>query len=95
MMKLGLIGLGKMGMNLALNMQDNGHTAVGMDLNPDNLQLAAQQGIATATDLADLVAQLPSPRIIWIMVPAGKATDSVISQLADSLSAGDIVLEPV
>lgn len=93
MMKLGLIGLGKMGMNLALNMQDNGHTAVGMDLNPNNLQLAAQQGIATATDLADLVAQLPTPHVIWIMVPAGKATDSVISQLADSLSAGDIVLD--
>lgn len=92
-MKLGLIGLGKMGMNLALNMQDNGHTPVGMDLNPTNLSTASAHGLATATDLTNLLDQLPTPRIVWIMVPAGKATNSVIEQLAQTLSAGDIVLD--
>ena len=92
-MKLGLIGLGKMGMNLALNMQDNGHTPVGMDLNPANLSAANEQGITTAANLDDLLAQLPTPRVIWIMVPAGQATNSVIAQLATTLNANDIVLD--
>jgi len=54
-MKLGLIGLGKMGMNLALNMQDNGHTPVGYDLNNTNLTTANNYGLTTATDLDAVV----------------------------------------
>lgn len=92
-MKIGLIGLGKMGMNLALNMQDNGHEPVGYDLNPDNLTAATNNGLATATSLADLLAKLPTPKIVWVMVPAGGPTDAVISQLSENLTAGDIVLD--
>ncbi|WP_047999303.1 phosphogluconate dehydrogenase (NAD(+)-dependent, decarboxylating) [Lactiplantibacillus herbarum] len=92
-MKLGLIGLGKMGMNLALNMQDNGHTPVGYDLDDANLATATSYGLTIATSIDALVQQLPSPHVIWIMVPAGKATNSVITQLATTLSAGDVVLD--
>ncbi len=92
-MKIGLIGLGKMGMNLALNMQDNGHTPVGTDLNDNNLITAKTHGLATATDLNNLLAQLPTPRTIWLMIPAGAPTAHVIDQLASTLQAGDVVLD--
>ncbi|WP_338210040.1 phosphogluconate dehydrogenase (NAD(+)-dependent, decarboxylating) [Lactiplantibacillus paraxiangfangensis] len=92
-MKIGLIGLGKMGMNLALNMQDNGHTPVGTDLNSNNLVTAKTHGLATATDLNNLLTQLPTPRTIWLMIPAGAPTDHVIDQLATTLQAGDVVLD--
>lgn len=92
-MKIGLIGLGKMGMNLALNMQDNGHTPVGTDLNDNNLITAKTHGLATATNLNNLLDQLPTPRTIWLMIPAGTPTAHVIDQLASTLQAGDIVLD--
>ncbi|MFB9769729.1 phosphogluconate dehydrogenase (NAD(+)-dependent, decarboxylating) [Lactiplantibacillus modestisalitolerans] len=92
-MKIGLIGLGKMGLNLALNMQAHEQVAVGLDLKSANLAAARQHGLATATDLDDLLAQLPAPKIVWVMVPAGKATTAVIQQLTAKLSAGDIVID--
>ncbi|RRK09972.1 decarboxylating 6-phosphogluconate dehydrogenase [Lactiplantibacillus garii] len=92
-MKIGLIGLGKMGLNLALNMRDHGQVPVGFDLAPTNLKTAATNGIATANDLAALLDQLPTPRTIWVMVPAGAATTSVINDLAAHLTSGDTVLD--
>lgn len=92
-MKIGLIGLGKMGMNLALNMQENGHHPVGTDLNATNLTTAKTNGLATATDLTNLLAQLSTPRTIWLMIPAGAPTAHVIDQLATTLQAGDVVLD--
>ncbi|AVK63064.1 6-phosphogluconate dehydrogenase (decarboxylating) [Lactobacillus sp. CBA3606] len=92
-MKIGLIGLGKMGLNLALNMQAHQVTVFGTDLTAPHRQAAADQGIATTTDLTTLLAQLPQPRIIWVMVPAGPATTTVLAQLTTQLAPGDIVID--
>ncbi len=92
-MKIGLIGLGKMGLNLALNMQEHGHVPVGLDLVAANRATAASHHLATASDLTTLIEQLPAPRVIWLMIPAGKPTATVINQLTTLLSADDIVLD--
>lgn len=84
-MQLGLIGLGKMGGNMRERLRRGGHTVVGYDTNPE---------ISDAKDPADMVAQLTdSPRVVWVMVPAGKVTDTVIGELGDLLSAGDIIID--
>ena len=84
-MQMGLIGLGKMGGNMRERLRRAGHTVVGYDTNP---------GLSDAKDQADLVAQLTdSPRVVWVMVPAGKVTDAVIGELAGLLSEGDVVID--
>ncbi|TBT82885.1 decarboxylating 6-phosphogluconate dehydrogenase [Propioniciclava sinopodophylli] len=84
-MQLGLIGLGKMGGNMRERLRRAGHTVVGYDTNPE---------ISDAKDQADLVAQLTeSPRVVWVMVPAGRITDAVIGELGDRLSEGDIIID--
>jgi len=92
-MNIGLIGLGKMGLNLALNMHDHGFAPVGYDLQAANLATANQAGIETVTNLNALLAKLPTPRLIWVMVPAGSPTDQVLEQLATTLTAGDRVID--
>lgn len=92
-MKIGLVGLGKMGLNLAQNMLDHGHEVVGFDLNQDFVTAAGQFGAATATSLADLLRQLPSPKIVWLMLPAGKPTESTIATLTTTLAAGDYIVD--
>ncbi|WP_282801768.1 phosphogluconate dehydrogenase (NAD(+)-dependent, decarboxylating) [Secundilactobacillus kimchicus] len=92
-MKLGLIGLGKMGINLAQNMMRNGNEVVGFDLDDKLVKEAAGFGAAAATSLEDMVSQLPSPKIVWVMVPAGKPTDATIDQLVAALNADDIVID--
>ncbi|HHU39330.1 MAG TPA: decarboxylating 6-phosphogluconate dehydrogenase [Propionibacterium sp.] len=84
-MQLGLIGLGKMGGNMRERLRRGGHTVIGYDTNPE---------ISDAKDQADMVAQLTdSPRVVWVMVPAGKVTDAVIGELGDRLSEGDIIID--
>ena len=92
-MKIGLVGLGKMGLNLAQNMLDHGHEVVGFDLNQDFVTAAGKFGAATATSLEDLLSQLPSPKIVWLMLPAGKPTESTIATLTDTLAAGDYIVD--
>ena len=84
-MQLGLIGLGKMGGNMRERLRRAGHTVIGYDTNPE---------ISDAKDQVDMVAQLTeSPRVVWLMVPAGKVTDAVIGELAGHLSEGDIIID--
>lgn len=84
-MELGLVGLGKMGGNMRERLRHAGHIVVGYDRNRE---------ISDTDSLADMVAQLPeSPRVVWIMVPAGEATHTVVTQLSNLLSSGDIVIE--
>ncbi|MCH5461524.1 decarboxylating 6-phosphogluconate dehydrogenase [Lactobacillus sp. LC28-10] len=92
-MKLGLIGLGKMGINLAQNMIRNNNEVVGFDLNTDLVEEAATYGATKATTLKEMIDQLPSPKIVWIMVPAGKPTDATVDSLVDALGKGDIVID--
>jgi 6-phosphogluconate dehydrogenase len=83
-MQMGLIGLGKMGGNMRERIRRAGHTVVGYDRNPD---------LSDAESLADLVGKLEAPRVIWVMVPAGAATQSVVDELGGLLSPGDTVVD--
>ncbi|GJM75964.1 hypothetical protein HMSSN036_81800 [Paenibacillus macerans] len=68
-MKIGMIGLGKMGMNLVSNLLEHKHEVVAFDMNPDSVSHAADKGAVPANSLEQLVASLEAPRVIWAMVP--------------------------
>ena len=93
-MKLGLVGLGRMGANMSRRWLRNGHQVVGYARSADTVRgLVADGAIsAGATSLADLVASLDTPRIVWLMVPAA-AVDSTLEQLVPHLAAGDMVID--
>jgi 6-phosphogluconate dehydrogenase len=84
-MEIGLIGLGKMGGNMAERIRNGGHTVVGFDRSP-----AAARDVAS---LEELVSTLAAPRTVWIMVPAGAATDETVHALGELLSEGDLVID--
>lgn len=92
-MKLGLIGLGKMGLNLALNAKDRGHEIVGFDATASAKEQAEEAGLLVADSIAQLVEQLPSPKVVWVMVPSGKITEEVVMEVAKHVSAGDIIID--
>ena len=83
-MHIGLIGLGKMGGNMRTRLRNAGIEVTGFDRNPDVTDVAT---------LDDLVAALPTPRTIWVMVPSGQITDGVVADLNERLEAGDLVIE--
>ncbi|MEW2167243.1 phosphogluconate dehydrogenase (NAD(+)-dependent, decarboxylating) [Streptomyces sp. NPDC007084] len=83
-MQLGLIGLGKMGGNMRERIRRAGHTVIGYDRNPD---------LADVNSLAELVSKLEGPRVVWVMVPAGAPTQTVIDELGDLLEPGDTVVD--
>lgn len=91
-MKVGLIGLGKMGLNLGQNLLEHGHEVVAYDVNADAVAELGGKGAAGAASLAELVNKLDAPRIAWIMVPH-QFVDSVIADLTPLLSKGDIIIE--
>lgn len=83
-MQIGLVGLGRMGNNMRTRLRQAGHTVIGYDQNPD---------VSDAGSLADMVQQLSSPRVVWVMVPAGEPTSATISSLGEVLGAGDLVID--
>ncbi len=91
-MKIGLIGLGKMGMNLAQNLMDHKHEVVAFDLNKEAVKEITDLGAQGVGTIADMVSKLESPRIVWVMVPHG-VVDSVLGEIAPLLSENDIVIE--
>ena len=93
-MKLGLIGLGRMGANMARRLGGAGHTVVGYARHAETVQALVADGTLTAgaTSLADLVAQLEPPRVLWLMVPAA-AVDDTLAQLTPLLQSGDVVVD--
>jgi len=91
-MQLGMIGLGRMGGNMVRRLVRQGHDCVVFDASAANVKALVDEGATGSTSLDDLVSRLPSPRVLWVMVPAG-AVDSVLSQLRPRLSAGDIVID--
>lgn len=92
-MKLAMVGLGKMGINLVANLRRNGHEVVAFDLNQAAVEEAVNLGATAATDLDDVLAQLTSPRIVWVMLSAGKPTDATIQTLSEKMNAGDMVID--
>jgi 6-phosphogluconate dehydrogenase len=92
-MQLGLIGLGKMGGNMAERLRAGGHQVVGFDFNPEAVARLAVAGNVGAPTLQDLVEKLKAPRAIWIMVPQGNPVDQTIANLEPLLSPGDILID--
>lgn len=92
-MQIGLIGLGKMGYNLALNFKSKGHQVVAFDVNKSAMDKIAAEGITTAPSIADLTNSLQGRRIIWIMVPAGNVVDVILSTIKNYLKADDIIID--
>jgi len=92
-MQLGLIGLGKMGGNMAERLRLGGHQVVGFDFNPDAVARLTASGNIGAGTLQNLVQNLKGRRAIWIMVPQGKPVDDTIAQLLPLLNPGDILID--
>jgi 6-phosphogluconate dehydrogenase len=90
-MQIGVIGLGRMGGNIARRLIRNGHEVVVYDQDSKAIAAVSRDGATGAADLAKLVQQLHPPRAVWIMLPAGKITEDTIAALAKLLQAGDIV----
>ncbi len=91
-MRLGMIGLGRMGGNMVRRLLRGGHECVAFDLNPQTVQTLAAEGALAASSLEELVAQLPAPRLLWLMLPAA-IVDRSLDQLAGLLTPGDILID--
>lgn len=92
-MHIGMIGLGRMGANMARRLIRDGHTVTGYDRDPATVEALGAEGIGGAKSLEDLVSQLPAPRTVWIMVPAGAPTESTVQELANLLQADDVIID--
>jgi 6-phosphogluconate dehydrogenase len=92
-MQIAMIGLGRMGANMATRLSRGGHDVVAYDRSPDAAARAATAGAHPASSLDDLVKRLDAPRAIWVMVPAGEATETTVSSLGERLASGDVVID--
>lgn len=92
-MQVGMIGLGRMGMNMALRLIKGGHAVVAYNRSPEKTKSLAKKGAVATYSMEELVRRLKTPRRIWIMLPAGKATDDAIEQVALLLNKGDIIID--
>ena len=88
-----MIGLGRMGGNMAQRLLNGGHTVIAFDRSKDALSAQAAAGAVGAASLADLTQRLATPRAVWIMLPAGDITESAIGELSELLDAGDAVID--
>ncbi len=92
-MQLGMIGLGRMGANMVRRLLRGGHECVVFDLSPDNVKQLVGEGATGSSSLLDFIGKLKQPRAVWIMVPAGDATEKTVSDLAAKMEAGDTIID--
>jgi 6-phosphogluconate dehydrogenase len=92
-MELAMVGLGRMGVNMATRLMRGNHRIVAYDLDEAAIASAEAEGAEGAHSLDDLKAKLPKPRIAWVMVPAGEPTEKIIEALANIFERGDIVID--
>jgi 6-phosphogluconate dehydrogenase len=92
-MKIGMVGLGKMGANMTQRLIEKGHQVVAFDLSAEARTAVAAKGAETAATLDEMVGKLQSPRVAWVMVPAGPATTGTIETLKGLMSTGDVVID--
>ncbi len=92
-MTIGLIGLGKMGYNLALNMRDQGFKVHAFNRKKEKLKAIKEQGIEGYTSVEELVQSLEKPRVVWLMITAGDPVEQMVHQLSGLLEAGDIIVD--
>jgi 6-phosphogluconate dehydrogenase len=91
-MQIGMVGLGRMGLNLSRRLMRNGHDVVAHDLNPEAVRALGEEGATEAASLADLASELKTPRAVWLMVPAS-AVAPTLEQLVPLLSTDDVVVD--
>jgi 6-phosphogluconate dehydrogenase len=92
-LQLGIVGLGRMGSNIARRLVRDGHGVVGYNRTPEPVEALKAEGGDGAGSLDDLVAALEPPRAVWVMVPAGGITESVVSELGERLEPGDTIID--
>jgi 6-phosphogluconate dehydrogenase len=92
-MQLGLIGLGRMGGNMARRLAAGGHTVVAWDRNADAVASLRGEHLLGSASIDDLLSKLDPPRAVWIMVPAGDPTEQTVQALADRMAAGDVIID--
>src|SRR5688572_23693932 len=92
-MQIGIVGLGRMGANIARRLLRRDHTCVIWDRDPKPGQQLAGEGAVAAASLGELVRVLAVPRAVWVMLPAGDATEAAIAELAGLLAPGDIIID--
>src|SRR3954468_2054639 len=92
-MQLGMIGLGRMGANMARRLMRNGHQCVVYDRSPDAVKTLVGEGAKGVDSLKGFVAAMSKPRHIWIMVPAGGPTESTVEELAKNMEPGDTIID--
>jgi 6-phosphogluconate dehydrogenase len=91
--QIGMVGLGRMGANLVRRLLRSGHACVVYDQDPGRIRQLVDEGARGATSVSDLIMHLTPPRAVWIMLPAGSATEEVCSVLAEGLAAGDSIID--
>ena len=92
-MQLGLIGLGRMGANMARRLAGGGHEVITWDRSAQAVAALQVPGITGSTSIDDLLAKLDAPRAVWLMVPAGDPTEQAVNGLADRMSPGDVIID--
>ncbi|HEY5495161.1 MAG TPA: decarboxylating 6-phosphogluconate dehydrogenase, partial [Candidatus Limnocylindrales bacterium] len=92
-MRIGFIGLGRMGANMVRRLVRDGHEVVAFNRTPEKTREIMTEGAEGAFSVGELVAGLPAPRAVWIMVPAGDATEAMIDELMEVLEPGDTIID--
>jgi 6-phosphogluconate dehydrogenase len=92
-MQVGMVGLGRMGANMARRLIRGGHEIVGYASDPADVKAIASEGATGTTALDDFVVALRPPRVAWVMVPAGAATEQVVTDLAKRMAPGDTIVD--
>jgi 6-phosphogluconate dehydrogenase len=92
-MRIGFIGLGRMGANMVRRLVRDGHEVVAFNRTPEKTREIMTEGVLGAFSVSELVDKLPAPRAVWVMVPAGEATESMIAELMGLLAPGDTIID--
>src|SRR5713226_1764341 len=92
-MRLGMVGLGRMGANMTRRLVRGGHDVVVTDLSAENVKKIAGEGAIASASLEDFVSKLGKPRVAWLMVPAGGPTEQTVQALAQRMKSGDIIID--
>jgi 6-phosphogluconate dehydrogenase len=92
-MELGIVGLGRMGANMARRLMRDGHKCVVYDVNPEAIAELVGEGAEGAASLQDLASAMPAPRSVWVMVPAGEITEKTVEGVAEVLESGDAIID--
>jgi len=92
-MRLGMVGLGRMGGSMTVRLVRGGHEVVAFDPNPEAVEAAVVAGAEGASSLGELCERLTAPKVVWVMVPAGDVTEATIGELGGILADGDVVVD--